>query len=69
MGYTGSQASVMIPSTVGGNKVSMLADSAFYNKTFTDVTIPDGVTDIGASAFSWCTEMTSVSIPEAVLKP
>jgi uncharacterized repeat protein (TIGR02543 family) len=40
---------------------------AFYNCTgLTSVTIPDGVTSIGAGAFWGCTGLTSVTIPDSV---
>ena len=40
---------------------------AFYNCTgLTSVTIPDGVTSIGAGAFWGCSGLTSVTIPDSV---
>ena len=36
------------------------------DKTATNVTIPDGVTEIGEMAFYGCTSLTSVVIPEGV---
>jgi hypothetical protein len=37
-----------------------------YSGADVDVTIPDGVTEIGRGAFSGCTGLTSVSIPDGV---
>ena len=37
-----------------------------YTGSGGDVTIPEGVTKIGESAFRWCTSLQSVTIPEGV---
>ena len=65
-GYSGSLQSLQIPSGIGGFPVGSIARSAFYNKTFTDITVPDTVTAIGASAFSWCSELTSINLPDGL---
>lgn len=36
--------------------------------TLTEITIPDGVTEIGGWAFEDCTGLTSVTIPNSVMK-
>ena len=41
-------------------------DNAFYNCALTSVTIEDGVTSIGESAFSSCGSLTSVTIPNSM---
>ena len=38
------------------------------NELLTDLTIPDGVSSIGAFAFYGCTSLTSVTIPDSVTK-
>ncbi len=55
--------------TISGTGV--MADSWFqpwkdYQQTITAVVLQDGVTNIGAYAFSGCTILTSVSIPDSV---
>ena len=67
-GYDGSDTDISIPSELGGHPVTSIADSAFYNhKTIRSVTIPEGVTAIDGSAFSWCQALTEVRSASPVL--
>ena len=67
-GYTGSVAEVTIPGTIGGLTVTSITCANWPN-TFagcTSVTLPDGLTSIGESAFASCHNLTSVTIPNSV---
>jgi len=65
-GYTGSGGNVTIPSTTNGLAVTGIGTNAFYECwLLTSVTIPDGVTSIGAFAFAYC-GLTNVTIPNSV---
>jgi hypothetical protein len=57
-GRTGSYA---IPSGV-----TTICDQAFSSSSLTSVTLPDGVTNIGASAFEYCDGLTNVTISDSV---
>lgn len=46
----------------GGDEVL----KALIERSITEITIPDGVTQIGASAFSSCTALESAFVPEGV---
>ena len=46
--------------------VTEIADSAFKNAVLEKVTLSDGVTKIGVSAFENCTKLASIEIPETV---
>jgi hypothetical protein len=51
-GYTGNVKNLVIPGTINGTLVAAIENNAFKEKkTFTSVTIPDGVITIGTSAF------------------
>ena len=68
-GYTGSSANVVIPSLINVNggviPVKVIGRRAFYNNdTITSVVIPDSVATIGSSAFSGCSNLTTVTISE-----
>ena len=51
-GYTGPGGDITIPTTLGGNPVTVIFVSAFaFCTSLTSVTIPNSVTTIGYSAF------------------
>jgi hypothetical protein len=61
--YTGTGGPVTIPSTTNGLPVTSIGDYAFLlRSSVTSITIPDSVTNIGTSAFYWCSGLTSVTI-------
>jgi hypothetical protein len=64
--YSGPGGDVTIPSTVTGLPVTTIGYGAFQFANVTNVTIPNGLTSIGDSAFYQCTGLASVTIPDSV---
>lgn len=59
--YTGTESTVILPSTISGWPVTKIGEAALKdNTTITSVTIPASVTEIGSNAFAGCTNLTSV---------
>ena len=66
--YTGSDGAVTLPDTIAGLPVTGIADYAFFNcGSLTNVTIPEGVTNLGGFAFQACTNLTAIAV--AALNP
>ena len=60
--YTGTESTVILPSTINSWPVTKIGEAAFQdNTTITSVTIPANVTEIGSNAFADCTNLTSVN--------
>lgn len=60
--YTGTESTVILPSTISGWPVTKIGEDALKdNTTITSVTIPANVTEIGSNAFADCTNLTSVN--------
>ena len=58
---------VTIPSTLGGYPVTIIDNEAFFGCSgMTEVTIPEGVREIGVYAFQGCSSLTRVIIPDSV---
>lgn len=68
--WDGVQSSLTIPAELDGHPVTSIGNSAFFKQngsTFLiDVTIPEGVTDIGDNAFSWCVFLERVHLPDTL---
>ncbi len=65
--YSGS---VSIPETVTNNgteySVTKIGEYAFQGSAVTSVSMPEGITSIGTSAFSGCGNLESVTLPESL---
>ncbi len=63
-GYTGSDDTVEIPSTLAGNTVTSIKAYAFSMNRFTHVSIPESVEKIGSGAFDGCFNLESITVAE-----
>ncbi len=74
--YKGAETEVFIPALIGKSRVTAVGENAFYargedgriqnigqRKKITSVTVPEGVTEIGASAFCGCESLETVKLP------
>jgi hypothetical protein len=66
--YIGTSIRVRIPEIIEGVPVISIGDSAFENAGIMEVYIPDGVINIGRSAFSGNEALTTVTIPDGVTR-
>ncbi|MGI6471707.1 MAG: leucine-rich repeat protein [Candidatus Methanomethylophilaceae archaeon] len=61
--YKGLSNNVTIPDKISGKIVSSIGERAFYNKSLTEIIIPNTVGSIGKEAFSGCTNLKSLDMP------
>ncbi|MBP5455902.1 MAG: leucine-rich repeat protein [Paludibacteraceae bacterium] len=68
--YSGSEVSIEIPSMIekDGKKYQVveIADSAFKTQKIKSVSLPEGLTVVGESAFSGCNQMETVQLPSTL---
>lgn len=81
-GYKGNRTEIVVPERIGGDIVVALGEYAFsplasrlrYEqrkfryKNITKITLPDSIREIGPGAFSSCTVLSEVNIPDGVTK-
>ena len=66
-GYTGSDTSLTIPSTIYGKTVKSIDANSFKNNTqITNIEVSNGISYIGESAFANCGKLESVTLPDSV---
>lgn len=65
--YSGSDSNLTIPSTLDGDTVTCIGESAFWGTdSLKAVKIPDTVTSIGKYAFQECTKLRKVTLGKSV---
>jgi hypothetical protein len=67
-GYVGKDSHVIIPKCIQNFHVKAIDEIAFLSSSIKKVTIEQGVTFIGNTAFFDCTELTDVELPDGLLK-
>ncbi len=65
-GYTGNADILRIPDTISDKSVTVIGNSAFGYKSFTELYIPSSIKSIEQKAFYYCRKLTSVKIPSSV---
>lgn len=66
-GYKGNESVVTIPAEVDGYQITAVGDRAFENnRTVRQVTVSEGITGVGHYAFSGCTALTGLALPESM---
>ena len=66
-GYNGDSEKFKIPDKIDGYLVKGIDRWAFRGRSaIKEIVIPDGVTEIGGSAFEDCESLTSITIPDSV---
>ena len=79
--YKGTDEIVIIPESIGDNKITQIAKHAFstaasritdeqkqIRKSIKTVIIPKGIVNIGDSSFSGCLNLTSITLPRGIRK-
>ncbi|MBP3921534.1 MAG: leucine-rich repeat domain-containing protein [Ruminiclostridium sp.] len=61
--YLGNDTEVFIPDKIDEKTVVAIGEKAFYDRIFTSVYIPDGVSRVGVSAFEKCERLESIRFP------
>ncbi|MBQ9784972.1 MAG: leucine-rich repeat domain-containing protein [Clostridia bacterium] len=64
--YEGNESVLSLPSDCHGKNYAIYRYAFYGCSNLTSITIPDGVTDIGDSAFCECSGLQSITIPESV---
>lgn len=65
-GYTGNEAHVVIPSVIDGYPVETVGEGALSSEKIRSIVISNGVRRIDWFAFSACTALREVTVPESV---
>ncbi len=60
--YTGTSSEITLPESYNGRKYAIYTYSFFNNYDIVSLTIPDNVTEIGAQAFRFCNNLTTVKL-------
>lgn len=65
--WTNTITDLTIPSSIAGNPVTEIGNSAFSRKsTLKSIVIPNSVTTLGQNAFEYCTGLTSIDLGNGI---
>lgn len=67
-GYEGSDDAIVVPAQIEGKPVTVIGEDAFLGSHITAISLPEGLVEIGCSAFLSCTKLTSIVLPDSVEK-
>ena len=62
VGYIGENTKIEIPSQINGKNVTKIGESAFYEKTFVKIVLPNTIDTLESNAFGSCDVVTNLVI-------
>lgn len=65
-GYRGVARDIVIPHEIDGRPVTAIGEDAFFEYDLISIVIPEGVREIGATAFRFCVCLENVVLPESL---
>lgn len=66
--YVGNEAEIVIPDTIDGGAVRVIAVEAFSGNTAEEIIVPDSVTTIRGKAFAFCKNLKKVHLSDNIGK-
>ena len=66
-GYTGTDSTVVIPETIGGQPVIQISKNAFQNKTFTTLVLSNNLLKVEGGAFTGCGNLETVYMSDSIV--
>ena len=65
--YLGTEKEITIPATIDGYQVVKIQDNTFKdNENIISVSISEGISEIGASAFENCVSLSEINVPSTI---
>ena len=65
--YKGSETEVTVPDKINGIQVEEIGERAFYEcADITSIVLPEGIVKVGNAAFSGCSKLEKVDMPDSV---
>ncbi len=64
--YSGDEDEIEIPAELDGHPVTEIAGEAFSNQEMKSLSLPDGILQIGSSAFEYCVVTDMLKLPENI---
>ena len=65
--YVGNDADIIVPNQIDGKRITAISNCAFQgNPNVVNLTVAEGISNIGSNTFENCKNLTTVNLPESL---